>query len=158
MPDTVTVALIGFFGVILAAFIQWLVARYTVRHETDRLHNKLAAEFSYQQLSVWQNQFREVIAKLLEATDPEISFPPDKKNVIPLVLQAQLMLNPDLQGHRAANALINELALKVGGWHGQPDQAAILHLHGKLLEVSREAMYRPESHFAMANNSAKRIR
>ena len=102
MPDTISVALIGLCGVVLAGFVQWLVARYTVRHETDRLHRQLVAEFNHQQLSAWQTQFRDIIADLLEATDPEVNFPPDKKRTIPLVLRAQLMLNPDLQGHRAA--------------------------------------------------------
>ena len=158
MPETISVALIGLCGVILAAFVQWLVARYTVRNEAERLHRQLVAEFNYQQLSAWQNQFRDTIAGLLEATDPEVTFPPDKKRIIPLVLRAQLMLNPALQGHRATNALINELALKVNGWHGQPDRSVILGIHGRLLEVSREAMYRPEAHYAMANNSSKRTR
>lgn len=153
MPEAISVALIGLCGVVLAGFVQWLVARYTVRHETDRLHRQLVAEFNHQQLSAWQTQFRNIIADLLEATDPEVNFPPDKKRMIPLVLRAQLMLNPDLQGHRASNALINELALKVGGWHGELDRSVILGIHGRLLEVSRQAMYRPGARPATANHS-----
>jgi hypothetical protein len=156
MPDTIYVALIGLCGVVLAGLVQWFIARYTVRYETDRLHRQLVAEFNHQQLSAWQNQFRDIIADLLEATDPEVNFPPDKKRIIPLVLRAQLMLNPDLQGHRASNALINELALKVGGWHGQPDSSVILGVHGRLLEVSRQAMYRPDTQSAMADHSSRR--
>ena len=145
MPDTVSVALIGLCGVLLAAFVQWLVARHTVRNETERLHKQLAAEFSYQQLSEWQTQFRQVMADLLAATDPDVNPSPDKKRITPLVLRAQLMLNPSLRSHATANALINQIALKVNGWHGDPDLHAILGLHGKLIEASREVMYRPRS-------------
>lgn len=145
MPDTISVALIGLCGVILAAFVQWLVAHYTVRNEAERLHKQLSAEFSYQQLSEWQTQFRQIIADLLAATDPEVSPNPDKKRVTLLVLRAQLMLNPSLRSHATTNALINQLALKVTGWHGAPDLHAILGLHGKLLDASRIVMYRPRS-------------
>lgn len=145
MSDTISVALIGLCGVLLAAFVQWLVARQTVRNETERLHKQLAAEFNYQQFSEWQSQFRQVIADLLAVTDPDVNPSPDKKHIIPLVLRAQLMLNPDLRSHAKANALINKIAVMVTGWHGDPDLHAILGLHGKLLEASREVMYRPRS-------------
>lgn len=145
MPDTISVALIGLCGVILAAFVQWLVARYTIRNETERLHKQLVAEFTYQQLSEWQTQFRQVMADLLAATDPDGNPRPDKKRITPLVLRAQLMLDPSLQSHAIVNSLVNQLTLKVNGWHGDPNLHAILGLHGKLLEASREVMFRPQS-------------
>lgn len=143
MPDTIFVALIGLIGVLLAAFVQWLVARLTVRNEADRLHKQLSAEFDLQQLSEWQTQFRRIMADLLVATDPEVNPVPNKKRIIPLVLRVQLMLNPALPARGAVNALINQLALKINGWHGQSDHSSILGLHGKLLEASREVTYRP---------------
>lgn len=145
MPDTISVALIGLIGVLLAALVQWLIARFTVRNEADRLHRQLSTEFDLQQLSEWQTQFRQVIADLLVAMDPEVHPAPDKKRIIPLVLRAQLMLNPNLPAHGAVNSLINQLALKINGWHGEPDHSAILRLHGELLEASREVMYRPRA-------------
>ncbi|TXH02533.1 MAG: hypothetical protein E6R07_15030 [Nevskiaceae bacterium] len=145
MSDTITVSLIGLIGVLLAAFVQWLVARFTVRNEADRLHKQLSTEFDLQQLSEWKTQFRQVLADLLAATDPEANPTPNKKQIIPLVLRAQLMLNPNLTAHGTVNSLINQLALKVNGWHGEPDQTAILRLHGQLLEAAREVMYRPRS-------------
>lgn len=143
MSDSLYVALIGLCGVLLAGLVQWLVARLTIRNEAERLRNQLSAEFNYQQLSEWQTQFRQVMSELLAATDPEIRPIPDKHTIVPLVLRAQLMLNPELPSHVLTNSLINHLALSVCGWHGEPDSAAILRLHSELLDASRETMFRP---------------
>jgi hypothetical protein len=143
MSDTIAVALIGLIGVLVAAFVQWLVARFTVRAETDRLHRQLSAEFNLQKLSEWQMEFRQISADLLVAMDPQMNPVPDRKRIIPLVLRAQLMLNPNLPAHGAINSLINQLALMSTGWHGEVDQREILPLHARLLEESRNVMYRP---------------
>jgi hypothetical protein len=44
--------------------VQWLVSRTTIRAETERIYEKLRAEFELQQLSAWQAQFQSVISEL----------------------------------------------------------------------------------------------
>jgi len=141
--NEILAALIGLSGVLLGGTVQWLVARSTIRSETERLHRQLSAEFRLQQFSEWQAEFRKVISELLALTDPEVHQALEKDRAIPLILKAQLMLNPRLQAHARVNGLINQLALAVNGWHGPQDAATILRIHGDLLDASRETLFLP---------------
>lgn len=136
-------ALIGLGGTFVGAIVQWFVARSTIRAETERLHRQLSAEFQLAQFSEWQTEFRSVMSELLAFTDPETMKSYSKEQVIPLVLKAQLMLNPNIPSHKKVNALINKLALAVNGWHGPQDISSILCIHGELLDMSRETLYIP---------------
>lgn len=143
MPVEVLAALIGLGGALVGAIIQWLVARSTIRAETERLHRHLANEFRLQQFSEWQTEFRSVMSELLAVTDPEVYSSPPKERIVPLVLKAQLMLNLQVASHAKVNGLINDLALTVNGWHGKQDVSALLRTHGKLLDASREILFLP---------------
>lgn len=144
MSENLLVAVIGLGGVIVGGSLQWLVSRYVVRSETERLHQQLITEFRNEQFSDWQRQLQSVISDLLIATDPEISQPFQKGKIVPLVLKAQLMLNPLVPTHARLNGLVNELALQVNGWHGQQqDMRTILSLHAALLEAAKKTMYLP---------------
>ncbi len=142
MPIEVLVALIGLAGAIVAGTVQWFVARSTIRAETERLHRQLSNEFRLQQFSEWQNRFQDVMADLLVATDPEAG-PLEQKAIVPLVLKAQLMLNPELPSHAKTNGLINHLALATGGWQGKPDAHSILTIHAALLDAAKATLYLP---------------
>jgi len=143
MSDELVAALIGLAGVAVASLIQWVVARSVVRSETERLHRQLSIEFRQQQFSEWQSEFQAVIAELLASTDPEVAKPFQKEKVVSLVLRAQLMLNPNLPSHARVSGLVNQLALTVNGWHGEPDQRALLGIHSALLEAAKETLYLP---------------
>ncbi|MCC9596985.1 MULTISPECIES: hypothetical protein [unclassified Rubrivivax] len=143
MPTEVLSALIGFGGALAGATIQWLVARSTIRAETERLLRQLGNEFRLQQYSKWQADFRATISELLAITDPEAQTPPQKGQITSLVLKAQLMLNPKLPAHAKVNALINTLALATNGWHGPQEVSSILRIHGELLDAARETLFLP---------------
>lgn len=143
MSDEVYAALIGLGGATVGAIIQWIVARATIRSETERLYVQLRDEFRFQQFSAWQSTFQSVISDLLAATDPEINQQPQKQQSIPLVLKAQLMLDPNYAPHVKVNGLINKLALAVNGWHGPQDTREILSAHSALLDAARETLYLP---------------
>ena len=143
MSEGLIAALIGLAGVILGSVGQWLISRHVIRSETERLHRQLSTEFRLQQFSEWQAKFSGVVADLLAATDPECSGSYNKANAVQLVLRAQLLLNPSLPSHAKVNGLINKLALTVNGWHGKPDPAAVLGLHGALLDAARDTLYLP---------------
>lgn len=145
MVNEVLAALIGVGGVLLGGTAQWIVARATIRSETERLHRQLSTEFRLQQFSEWQSEFRGVISELLALTDPEVQPELRKDRTIPLILKAQLMLNPLVRSHARVNGLINQLALVVNGWHGPQDAATILRIHGELLDASRETLFLPGS-------------
>lgn len=142
MPIEVIVALLGLGGAIVGGAVQWLVARSTIRAETERLHRQLSNEFRLQQFSEWQSRFQDVMADLLIATDPEAG-PLEQKAIVPLVLKAQLMLNPKLPEHARANGLINQLALATSGWQGKPDARSILTIHAALLDAAKATLYLP---------------
>jgi len=146
MSDEIAVAYIalggGLAGVFVASIVQWLVTRTTVRAESERLRQQLLAEFHREQFTDWQAKFRETIADLLAATDPELNARFEKAKVVPLVLRAQLMLNPKRPAHARVNSLVNQLALAVNGWE-QRGASELLRLHSELLEAARDAMYVP---------------
>ena len=142
MSGEIAAALLALLGVAAAAFAQWLVTRHTVRSESDRLRQQLFAEFHREQFTEWQSKFRETVAELLASTDPELNAKFERAKVVPLVLRAQLMLNPKLPAHARVNSVVNQLALAVNGWE-QRDAAAVLRLHSELLESARDAMYLP---------------
>jgi len=135
--------ILGLAGAAVGGVVQWLVARGAVRAETDRLYKKLSAEFQVQQFSAWQAEFQSVISEFLCATDPEMSPKSEKQRVIPLVLRANLLLNPHLPSHAAVNDLINQLALAVNGWQGEQGMREVLNLHAQLLLASRALIYAP---------------
>jgi hypothetical protein len=64
MPIEILAPLLGLAGAALGATVQWLVSRTTIRAETERIYEKLRAEFELQQLSAWQAQFQSVISEL----------------------------------------------------------------------------------------------
>ena len=99
MSDEIAAAFIALVGVAGAGVIQWLVTGHTVRAESERLRQQLFAEFHRAQFTEWQSKFRETVAHLLAATDPELNSRFEKAKVVPLVLRAQLMLNPKLPAH-----------------------------------------------------------
>ena len=136
-------ALIGLGGVLIGGALQWIVARSTIRSETERLHRQLSTEFQLSQFSEWQTEFRTVISEILAATDPEVKTQNIKITLIPLIHRAQLMLNPRLRSHAQVNALINEMALQVTSWNEPYDLATALRLHNQLLEASREILFLP---------------
>lgn len=142
MAVEIIVAMIGVGGVVLGGAAQWLVARATIRAETERLHRQLSGEFKLQQYSEWQRRFQEVMADLLAATDPEAGVL-EQSTIVPLVLRAQLMLNPELPSHAKTNGLINRLALATGGWHGEQDTQSILTIHAALLGAAKATLYLP---------------
>ena len=142
MPVEILVALIGLGGVTFGGVVQWLVARSTIRAETERLHRQLSSEFRLAQFSEWQSRFQSVMADLLVATDPEAGAI-SQSAIVPLVIRAQLMLNPELPSHARANGLINQLALATGGWHGEPDAQSILSIHAALLDAAKTTLYLP---------------
>lgn len=144
MPVEIVVALIGLGGVLVGGTTQWWVARSTIRAEAERLHGQLSGEFKLQQFSEWQTRFQSLMGDLLAETDPESKggcFA--KERIVPLVLQAQLMLNPTVPSHAKVNQLINQLALSVCGWHGSPDLRTILTVHSALLEAAKDTLYLP---------------
>jgi len=143
MPIEVLAPLLGLAGAVLGGAVQWLVSRSTVRAETERLYEKLSAEFELQQLSAWQAQFQSVMSELLTATDPELSPKADKHRVIPLVHRANLLLNPSLASHAKVNDLVNKLALAVNGWHDEQSMREVLAVHGALVEAARSLTYAP---------------
>jgi hypothetical protein len=143
MPVEVLAALIGLGGASVAAIVQWLVARGVIRSENERLHRQLRDEFQLQQFTAWQSEFQSVMAELLAATDPEANKELQKERIIPLVLKAQLMLNPHFAPHAKVNDLVNKLALAVTGWQGSQDLRAVLAIHGALLDATRETLYVP---------------
>jgi len=143
MPVETLSALIGLGGALIGATIQWLVVRSTIRAETERLHRQLSTEFRLQQFSEWQSEFRAVMSELLVATDPEAQRAPKKERIVQFVLKIQFMLNPRLPSHARVNGLVNALALASTGWQGPQDAAAILRVHGELLEASRETLFLP---------------
>jgi hypothetical protein len=145
MSDEVAAALLTLLGVALAGVVQWLVTRHTVRAETRRGRHQLFLEFHREQFSEWQSKFRDTVADLLAAADPELGVRADKARLIPLVLRAQLMLDPNLQEHARVNTAIGRLALAVNGWH-ECSESEILGLHSELLEAARAAMYLPEKY------------
>lgn len=152
MEKELSAALMAVVGVILGGIIQWLAARYVVRSEAERLHRQLSIEFNHQMFSDWQVRFRETMAELLAASDPEVvGGEIDKARFVPLVLKAQLMLNRGIPEHAKVNSLINQLALEVNGWRGSPDTATVLRVHGDLLDAAMGAMYVPGK--LAANNS-----
>ena len=142
MAVEIIVAMIGVGGVVLGGAAQWLVARATIRAETERLHRQLSGEFKLQQYSEWQRRFQDVMADLLAATDPEAGAL-EQSTIVPLVLRAQLMLNPELPSHAKTNGLINRLALATGGWHGEQDTQSILTIHAALLDAAKATLYLP---------------
>lgn len=142
MAVEIIVAMIGVGGVLLGGAAQWLVARATIRAETERLHRQLSDEFKLQQYSEWQRRFQDVMADLLAATDREAGVL-DQSTIVPLVLRAQLMLNPELPTHAKTNGLINRLALATGGWHGEQDSQSILTIHAALLDAAKATLYLP---------------
>lgn len=142
MAVEIIVAMIGVGGVMLGGVAQWMVARATIRAETERLHHQLSNEFKLQQFSEWQSRFQDVMAELLVATDPEAGAL-EQSAIVPLVLRAQLMLNPKLPSHAKTNSLINRLALATGGWHGEQDTQSILTLHAALLDAAKATLYLP---------------
>ena len=150
MTIETTTALIGIGGIFIAGIIQWLITRVTVRSENERLHKQLSSEFNYQQLSEWQTQFRTIMSDLLATTDPEANINYDKTRIIPLILSAQLMLDPNIATHAQVNRLINSLALKVNGWQEENHIKLILEVHGQLLEAARKIIYRPEHKLSQA--------
>jgi hypothetical protein len=79
---------------------------------------------------------------LLVVTDPEAGAI-SQSAIVPLVIRAQLMLNPELPSHARANRLINQLALATGGWHGEPDAQSILSIHAALLDAAKTTLYLP---------------
>lgn len=115
MSDTSIGALIGLIGIVVAGLVQWVIARFTVRKEAERLYEQLTAEFDFQQQSAWASQFRQIMGDLLAVTDPEGSTM-EKRQIVPLILKAQLMLDLRLPAHRVVNSLINQLELKINGW------------------------------------------
>ena len=150
MTIETTTALIGIGGIFIAGIIQWLITRVTVRSENERLHKQLSSEFNYQQLSEWQTQFRTIMSDLLATTDPEANINYDKTRIIPLILSAQLMLDPNIATHAQVNRLINSLALKVNGWQEENHIKLILEVHGQLLEAARKIIYHPEHKLSQA--------
>ena len=143
MSEGLLAALLGLAGVVFGSVGQWLISRHVVRSENERLHNQLSTEFRLQQFGDWQAKFSSVIADLLAATDPECSASSSKSSTVPLVLRAQLLLNPSLPSHAKLNALINKLALEVNGWHGKPNTEVVLALHADLLDSARSILYLP---------------
>jgi hypothetical protein len=143
MSDGLVAALIGLGGVVLGSLGQWLISRSVVRAETERLHRQLSAEFRLQQFSEWQSKFSAVIAELLAVTDIEASSRFEKQKIVPLVLKAQLLLNPSVPSHAKVNGLINRLALAVNGCHEETSEREILSMHAELLDAAREAVYLP---------------
>src|SRR5262245_22362305 len=129
MPVELLAPLLGLAGAVLGGVVQWVVSRAAVRAETERLYEKLSAEFEIQQLSAWQAQFQTVMSELLCATDPELFAKVDKQRVIPLVHRANLLLNPNLRSHAQVNDLVNKLALVVNGWHGEQGMREVLEVH-----------------------------
>ena len=109
MPIEVLSALIGLGGALVGAIVQWLVARSTIRAETERLHRQLSNEFRLQQFSEWQTEFRSIMAELLALTDPEAQPSLPKERIVPLVLKAQLMLNIQVPSHAKVNGLIGDV-------------------------------------------------
>ena len=143
MPIEVLAPLLGLAGAVLGAAVQWLVSRTTIRAETERIYEKLRAEFELQQLSAWQAQFQSVMSELLTATDPELSPKADKHRVIPLVHRANLLLNPSVASHAKVNDLVNKLALSVNGWRGEQTMREALAVHAQLVEAARALSYAP---------------
>ena len=143
MAVEVLAALVGVGGVTVGAVVQWLVARNALRAETERLYAKLREEFHLQQFSAWQSQFQSVMSELLAVTDPEANDKLEKQRIIPLVLKAQLMLNPQLPHHAKVNDLVNKLALAVNGWHADQDLRSVLTVHAALLDAARDVLYLP---------------
>lgn len=143
MPIEILAALLGLGGAVVGAIVQWLVARSTIRAETERLHRQLSDEFRLQQFSEWQAEFRSVMSELLALTDPEVNKPFLKERIVPAVLKAQLMLNLEVPSHAKVNGLINALALSVNGWRGSQDMSSILSTHGELLDAARDVLFLP---------------
>ena len=142
MSAEIAAALIALAGVAVIAVVQWVATRATVRAEAERLHYQLRADFHREHFAEWQSKFHDAIVDLLAATDPEINPQAEKAKVIPLVLRAQLMLNPQLPTHARVNSVINRLALVVNDWEAATP-SGLLGLHSELLEASRNAMYLP---------------
>lgn len=143
MSAAIVAALIGLGGALVGATIQWVVARATIRSETERLLRQLSTEFKLQQFSEWQAEFRSVMSALLANTDSERRDSFNKSDIVQLVLKAQLLLNPNLPSHARVNGLVNQLALKATGWHGPQDLPTVLAVHSELLEAARETMFLP---------------
>lgn len=148
MSDELVVGLMGVGGVVVGSVLQWLIARFVVRSENERLHRQLRMEFNHQSYAEWQKQLSETLAELLSATDPEAARPFQQAKIVPLVLKAQMMLNPAIATQSQLNSVINEVALKVNGWHGEQDLSSLLSAHNRLLEAARNALYRhnPQQH------------
>ena len=143
MNNEINIALISIIGIFITVLAQSLIAFKTIRSENERLHKQLSIEFNSQQFNEWQLQFRTTISNLLAATDPEANTVFDKSRIIPLVLNAQLMLKLELPNHAIVNRLINQLALKVNGWVDNSEYVNLLLLHSQLLDESRKIIYRP---------------
>lgn len=83
------------------------------------------------------------MSELLAATDPEANDKLETHRIVPLVLRAQLMLNPQLPHHAKVNDLVNKLALAVNGWDGDQDLRSVLTVHAALLDAARDTLYLP---------------
>ena len=142
MSGEIAGALIALSGVGVATIAQWFITRWTFRAESDRQRQQQHTEFQRQQFAEWQSKFRDAVAALLAATDPELRAHFDKSKVVPLVLKVQLMLNPRMPAHAQVNSVVNQLALAVNGWE-EHDASSMLRLHGGLLEAARDAMFIP---------------
>lgn len=147
-PDsTVIAASVTVGGMITVAFLttitQWIVTKRIISSEHSKISIQINSEFKLRQFENWQRDFKEAIALLLAATDPEIRNPFNKNEIIPLVHKIQLMLNLTVPGHRKVNELLNTLALSVNGWNRTVDEASILRTQGNLIDACKDILYLP---------------
>lgn len=128
---------------ILTAVTQWIVTKRILSSEHSKISMQVNSEFRLRQFENWQRDFKEAIALLLAATDPEIRNPFNKNEIVPLVHKIQLMLNLTNSGHSKVNELLTALALSVNGWNGTIDEASILRTQGHLIDACKEILYLP---------------
>lgn len=139
-----SVTVVGMITVaILTTITQWFVTKRIISSEHSKISIQINSEFKVRQFENWQSDFKESIALLLTATDPEIRNPFDKNEIVPLVHKIQLMLNLANPGHNKVNELVNALALSVNGWNRTIDEASILRTQGHLIDACKEILYLP---------------
>ena len=128
---------------ILTSISQWIVTKRIISSEHKKITDQLNSEFKLKQFEIWQKDFKDTMALLMAATDPEIRDPFNKNEIVPLVHKIQLMLNLDNPGHSKVNGLVNALALAVTGWHTGYDASSILNTQGQLVDACKAILYLP---------------
>jgi hypothetical protein len=126
-------AVISILSILVGAFITWMHQKSQRNFE----YKKFLSQQNYEENRKWKERFIDVASNLLTVLSPTYNGR-DKNEVLKLVHQIEILLNPLIDSHGKILNLLIPLALDLNNETNKYSDDELLELHGKLTEAVRD--------------------